>query len=132
MPEQDNLEAVRLFFERVLNAGDYESLRALSHPDVAIPQYSPGVEAFRRHLSELRDTFASPDYKLMDAVCEGEKVAVRFSVRARHAGKFMGVPATGRPLNLWGVMMFRFEAGSIAEFWSLVDAQGVLTQLRGA
>jgi len=28
------------------------------------------------------------------------------------------------------VMMFRFEAGAIAEFWSLVDSQGILKQLR--
>jgi predicted ester cyclase len=66
----------------------------------------------------------------MDAVSEGEKVVVRFSAKATHSGRFMGVPATGRKLKLWGVMIFRFEAGSIAEFWSLVEAQGILKQLR--
>ncbi len=78
----------------------------------------------------MRSTFASPEYKVMDTVCEGEKVVARFSAKATHAGRYMGVPATGRLLRLWGVMIFRFEAGAIAEFWSLVDAQGILKQLR--
>jgi hypothetical protein len=27
-------------------------------------------------------------------------------------------------------MIFRFEAGAVAEFWSVVEAQGILKQLR--
>lgn len=130
MPESEHLEQVRAFFDRVLNAGDYESLRAIAHRDVAAPPHEPGVDALWRHLSEFRVTFASPEFRIMDAICEGEKVAVRFSAKAKHSGRYLGIPATGKALNLWGVMIFRFEAGSIAEFWSLVDAQGALEQLR--
>lgn len=130
LPEAENLESVRAFFERVLNAGDLASLESFSHRDVALPQWATGIDGFRRCLAEMRTTFASPEYKVMDAICEGEKVAVRFSAKATHAGRYMGIPATGRALKLWGVMMFRFDAGAIAEFWSLVDAEGVLRQLR--
>ena len=130
MPEPENLETVRAFFERVLNAGDMASLESFSHRDVLIPQTAPGVESLRRLMVEMRSTFANPEYKVMDTVCEGEKVVVRFSAKATHAGRYMGVPASGRVLKLWGVMIFRFEAGAIAEFWSLVDSQGILKQLR--
>jgi len=130
LPEPENLETVRAFFERVLNAGDMASLESFSHRDVLIPQTAPGVESLRRLMVEMRSTFANPEYKVMDTVCEGEKVVVRFSAKATHAGRYMGVPASGRVLKLWGVMIFRFEAGAIAEFWSLVDSQGILKQLR--
>lgn len=130
LPEAENLESVRAFFERVLNAGDLASLESFSHRDVMLPQSAPGIDGFRRRLTEMRSTFASPEYKVMDAICEGEKVAVRFSAKATHAGRYMGIPATGRALKLWGVMMFRFDGGAIAEFWSLFDAEGVLRQLR--
>lgn len=130
MPKAGNLESVHAFFERILNAGDVGSLETFSHRDVAVPQSSPGIESFRRLLLEMRSAFASPEFKIMDATCEGEKVVVRFSARATHAGRYMGLPATGRALNLWGVMIFRFEAGAIAEYWSLVDSQGILRQLR--
>jgi steroid delta-isomerase-like uncharacterized protein len=130
LPPADNLELLRSFFERILNGGDFASLESFAHRDVMLPESPPGIEGFRRFLVDMRGTFASPEYKVMDAVSEGEKVVVRFSAKATHSGRFMGVPATGRKLKLWGVMIFRFEAGSIAEFWSLVEAQGILKQLR--
>jgi steroid delta-isomerase-like uncharacterized protein len=130
LPRAENLESVRAFFERVLNGGDLAGQEGLFHHDVLVPQSAPGIESLRRFLSETQSTFASPEYKVMDTICEGEKVVVRFSAKATHAGRYMGLPASGRSLRLWGVMIFRFEAGAIAEFWSLFDSQAILRQLR--
>ena len=130
MPQAENLELVRAFFDRVLNAGDVASLESFGHRDVIVPPSAPGIESFKRLLVDMRATFANPEYKVMDTICEGEKVVVRFSAKATHAGRYMGLPATGRTLKLWGVMIFRFEAGAVAEYWSLVDSQGILKQLR--
>ena len=130
LPKSENLDSARAFFERVLNAGDFASLESFSHRDVAVPQSAPGIESLRRLLVEMRTTFANPEYKVMDTICEGRKVVVRFSAKATHAGRYMGLPATGKVLNLWGVVIFRFEAGAIAEFWILVDALEILKQLR--
>ncbi len=130
MPPAENLESVRAFFERVLNGGDTVGLEEFAPRDVLVPESAPGVESFKRLLAGLRGTFSNPEYKIIDTVSEGEKVVVRFSAKATHAGRYMGLPATGRKLKLWGVMIFRFDAGAIAEFWSIIDAQGVLRQLR--
>lgn len=132
MPEEQNLEVVRAFFEVVLNQGEMGSLESFFHRDVSLPQSSPGVESLRAQLAEMRATFSSPEYRVLETVCQGENVVVRFSGRATHAGRFMGIPATGRSLAVWGVMIFRFEAGAVSEFWSLLDAQAILKQLRGA
>jgi steroid delta-isomerase-like uncharacterized protein len=130
LPQPENLEKVRAFFDRVLNAGDVASLESFAHRDVLVPQSAPGIESLRRMMVETRSAFSNPDYKVIDTVCEGEKVVVRFSAKATHSGRYMGLPASGRALKLWGVMMFRFEAGAIAEFWSLFDSQAILKQLR--
>ncbi len=130
MPQPENLEKVRAFFDRVLNAGDVASLESFAHRDVLVPQSAPGIESLRRMMVEMRGTFSNPDYKVMDTVSEGEKVVARFSAKATHSGRYMGLPASGRALKLWGVMIFRFEAGAIAEFWSLFDSQAILKQLR--
>ena len=132
MPEAENLESVQKFFEKVLNGADLSSLETLASHNVLVPQSAPGIESLRRILSEMRAAFADPEFKLMDTVSEGEKVAVRFSAKATHSGRYLGIPGDGRPLRLWGVMIFRFEAGAIAEFWSLVDSEGILRQLRGS
>jgi predicted ester cyclase len=130
LPAAENLATVKSFFERVLNAGDTSSLAGFSNHDVVAPPAAPGIESFKRSLVEMRSTFSSPEYRLMDAICEGEKVAARFSARATHSGKFMGIPATGRTLKIWGMMIFKFEGGSISEFWRLIDSQDILLQLR--
>jgi len=130
LTQEENVKSVRAFFDRVLNAGDVASLESFSHRDVLVPQSAPGIESFRRLLAGIRSTFADPEYKVMDTISEGEKVVVRFSAKATHAGRYMGLPATGRVLKLWGVMIFRFEAGAIAEYWSLADSEGILRQLR--
>ena len=130
MPSTENLESVKAFFERVLNSGDTASLEEFAHRDVVVPESARGIESFRRYLVGMRSTFANPEYKVLDTIAEGEKVVVRFSARATHAGRYMGLPATGRKLKLWGIMIFRFDAGAISEFWSLIDAQGILRQLR--
>jgi steroid delta-isomerase-like uncharacterized protein len=130
LPPNENVASVGAFFERVLNGGDVASLESFAHRDVLVADSTPGIEGFRRLLVEMRNTFANPEYKVLETVSEGEKVVVRFSAKATHAGGFMGIPATGRKLKLWGVMIFRFEAGAVAEFWSVVEAQGILKQLR--
>lgn len=130
MPRNENLGSVREFFDAVLNAGDMASLEKLALRDVMVPQSVPGIEGLTRLLSEARATFGNPEYKLLETVSEGERVVARFSAKATHAGRYMGIPATGRPLKFWGVMLFGFESGAIAEFWSLVDAEGILKQLR--
>jgi steroid delta-isomerase-like uncharacterized protein len=130
LPPSENVESVGAFFERILNAGNIASLESFAHRDVLVAESAPGIEGFRRLLVEMRSTFANPEYKVMETVSEGEKVVVRFSAKATHAERFMGIPATGRKLKLWGVMIFRFEAGAVAEFWSVVEAQGILKQLR--
>lgn len=130
MPKTENAEVVKVFFERVLNSGDFSSLGSLSHREVILPERGPGIENLRKQLTELRSTFANPEYKIVDTISEDEKVAVRFSAKATHEGRYMSIPGSGRKLKLWGVMMFRFEAGLIAEFWSVFDSSAILKQLR--
>jgi predicted ester cyclase len=92
LPPAENVESVKAFFERVLTAGDTESLEEFAHRDVLIPESVPGIESFKRLLLEMRSTFANPEYKVMDLVSEGEKVVVRFSAKATHSGRYMGLP----------------------------------------
>ena len=130
MPPDRNLESVKTFFDAVLNGGDLEGLSSLVRGDILVPEFGPGLESLRSSLLQLRATFSSPEYRIMDTVSQGDKVVVRFSAKATHSGRYLGLPATGKRLKLWGVMVFRFDAGAITEFWSLIDSQSVLKQLR--
>ena len=41
----------------------------------------------------------------------------------------MGVPATGRQVRVWGVVIDRLEAGRIKDTRILMDALGLMMQL---
>jgi predicted ester cyclase len=130
MPEQENVGLVREFVGKVLNDGDMDALSGMVHNDIVLPGSTPGLDGLRRTLLDQRKVFADPEYKAVDVIAQGEKVAVRFAGKATHDAAFLGLPATGKRLKIWGVMIFRFEGRMIAEFWSVLDVSSILGQLR--
>ena len=41
----------------------------------------------------------------------------------------MGIPATGKPVNITGVAIDRFENGQAVELWEVIDQLGLMQQL---
>ena len=65
-------------------------------------------------------------------IVEGDRVATRFTSRATHRGEFMGIPATGRRIEIGEVAIFRMRDGRIAEQWAYPDTATLQQQLTGA
>jgi predicted ester cyclase len=74
---------------------------------------------------------AFPDLAVTDefTVASGDIVAVRWTARGTNHGDYMGVPATGKPVEFTGVSMYRVEGGAIAEIWDTRNTLGILHQL---
>jgi predicted ester cyclase len=49
--------------------------------------------------------------------------------RAVHGGDLVGVPATGRPVQVAGITIFRFDGELIAEEWTQFDGLTLLAQI---
>jgi predicted ester cyclase len=66
-------------------------------------------------VAQLHDALlpAFPDMKLplQDFVAEGDKVLVRLRVQATHSGAFGELPATGRPIDIGVLDLFKIEKG---------------------
>jgi len=62
-------------------------------------------------------------------VAEGDKVAIQFTTQTVHEGAFMGLPATGKAVTVYGMVLRRVEGGRVAEEWECVDMLGLLRQL---
>ncbi|MBM3263525.1 MAG: ester cyclase [candidate division Zixibacteria bacterium] len=41
----------------------------------------------------------------------------------------MGIPPTGKPINVWLIVISRFVDGKIAEEWELPDALSMMQQI---
>jgi steroid delta-isomerase-like uncharacterized protein len=74
---------------------------------------------------------AFPDirHEIQDEFAEGDRVAARIVVRGTQRAELMGIPATGKPIAIGAINIFRFENGLIAEQWVSSDSLGMMQQL---
>jgi predicted ester cyclase len=56
---------------------------------------------------------------------------VATTIRGTHTGELLGLPATGRRLEVVGVDMVRVRDGRIVEHRGLTDTVGLMRQLGG-
>jgi steroid delta-isomerase-like uncharacterized protein len=93
------------------------------------PNTSPDKAGLKEIVKLLRGAF--PDLKLtiVDAIAEGDKVAIRLVSRGTHKGDFLGIAPTGRSINVNEQHFVRFAGGKIVEHWGVEDNLGMMQQL---
>jgi len=129
----DHAASMRRIFE-LLSAGDVDGFGALLADDFveheALPRFSPdrdGVTAFFRMF-----TGAFPDLRMTvdDVLVDGDKAVARVTATGTHGGEFMGIPPTGRPIDVQVIDIARFGGdGLVAEHWGVFDAFALMRQI---
>lgn len=66
---------------------------------------------------------------LMELTAKDDKVWGIFRIVGEHTGSIYGIPATGRPVDVIEVGLWRVENGVIAEAWYFGDELGMLRAL---
>ena len=81
--------------------------------------------------SRGRPYAAFPGYQLIveDMIAEGDKVAVRGTVKATHAGDPMGIPPTDKQVKVPLSIIYRIAGSKIVEHWMVSDQLGLMQQL---
>ena len=67
--------------------------------------------------------------EIHDQIAQGDVVANRVTWQGVHSGNLAGVPATGRPIELRGINMFRVRDGRVVAQWAELDMLGLLQQI---
>jgi predicted ester cyclase len=65
-----------------------------------------------------------------DTAADGDHVVVRWRARGPHRGDGLGLPATGRLVDFWGMTWLTFENGVIIEGWDSSIPGRLLESLR--
>jgi steroid delta-isomerase-like uncharacterized protein len=127
-----NKALVRRQFEELINHKSLEALEDLA-PDFvdhqAPPEQPPGPEGVRQWITHLHQVCPDLQVTIEDIVADGDKVVVRNTWRGTHTGPLFGIPATGKPFTLTGIVLWRIEGGKLRERWALVDRWGLHQQL---
>ena len=123
---------IRAALNRV-NAGDLEGYLELYAEDATLHYLPPGlpggVAGARLFYSIVLAGFPGLQITPVDFIADGDQVAVRFRMRGTQGGEFMGVPVSGKPIDVQGITIMRFEDGKCVERWSETDMMGLMTQI---
>lgn len=130
----DTRKAVaRRFFEDAFGGGQLDLLDQILSPGYvdhdAPPGLPPGPAGIRIIMSTFRSAFPDLRFDIEDQVSEGDRVVTRYTFRGTHLGEMMGIPATGKTVEMPGISIYRLEDGRMAEAWVQYDMLGMLRQL---
>ena len=129
----DNGSIVRRFVEETINQGHIDSAAEFVWEDmveqVPFPGQGPGIEGLKDVLRGFRAGFPDIHFAIEEQIVEGEKVLSRFEWTGTHQGNFLGVPATGRSVKVWGMVIDRLVDGRIKETRIIMDGLGLMMQL---
>jgi steroid delta-isomerase-like uncharacterized protein len=102
-------------------ASDYVA-RIGSNPPMDMAGHSGFGAAFYGGFPDLYHT-------IDDVIAEGDKAVVRFTLRGAQTADFMGIPATGKPIEVSAIAIMTFVDGKVAQLTAQFDQLGILQQL---
>ena len=135
MVTDDAGSLVRRLHSELLAVRDPGAIDAFFAPDFVShtnpPGLPEGVEGVRRFFAMFRDAMPDIEVTIDELIVDGDRAAVASTIRGTHTGELLGLPASGRRVEVVGVDLVRVREGRIVEHRGLTDTVGLLRQLSG-
>jgi steroid delta-isomerase-like uncharacterized protein len=129
----DHAATARRLYE-LLNAGDVGGFSEHLAEDFVEHEVTPGLaptkagvgDFFRMQLAAFPDMHMAVE----DVFASGTKVVARVRCTGTNRGEFMGMPASGKSVDVQLIDMFLFgDDGRVREHWGVIDALAMMQQL---
>lgn len=129
----DHVATLRRVYD-LINAHDIDGFGAHLADDMIEHEEMEGLEPnpegvktfFRMMIAGFPDLAMTVE----DTVADGDKVVARVRFTGTHSGDFMGMPATGKAVNVQMIDIMRFgDDGRVKEHWGVFDQMGMMGQL---
>jgi predicted ester cyclase len=131
MSVKENKALVRRVVE-LWNQRDMGSFFNILAPEYVehLPTGDISLEQLKKYAPKFFAAFPDISITINDMVAEGDKVAVLVNWKAAHKGEYMGIPPTGKKIDITVAMMIKIVGGKWVEFWNVTDIR--LAQQLGA
>ena len=129
----DHAATIRRMYD-LLSAGDIDGFGDLIADDFVEHEETPGLEPTKEGVKQFFHMYraAFPDLRMepQDVLASGDKVVARTRATGTNQGEFMGMPATGKSVDVQLIDIIRFgDDGLAREHWGVFDALGMMQQL---
>ena len=129
----DQVGIARRIYDEMIGEGNMDVVDEVLHDDFveheAMPDMPTGKDAPKAMMAMLREAFPDLRAEVDDTIEQGNKLAVRCRFLGTHQGEFMGVPATGRSIEINVMDVLEFEGDQVIAHWGVMDSAGLMEQL---
>ena len=133
MQAAESKRIVRRFIDEYQTGASDAAFAELLHPDVIDHSRPPGIAPGAQGVRQQFDGFRAglPDFRatILHQVAEGDLVMTHKVFHGTHTGELLGIPPTGREVEILVIDVVRVADGRIVEHWGIVDRLGLLQQL---
>lgn len=132
MSLEENKALVRRFVEEVQNQHNLAAIDELLSPDFVDHSASsdlPGREGVKRWFAMMFAAFPDMHFTIQQQVAEGDRVATFKTFHGTHEGPFMGIPPSGKAVQIAVIDILTVANGRLVEHWSVGDFLGLMRQI---
>jgi predicted ester cyclase len=133
MHADTNKQVIHRLYEDCINPGRLELLAELVSDAYVGPRGERGAAGFATTITGLRAGFPDIHFTIDDLVAEADRVTVRWTWHATHAGTFVSpagrFAATGKPIANTAIAIYQLADHKIVHAWLESDRLGVLQQI---
>jgi len=97
--------------------------------NVALEETYRGKAEVRAYLSALLVAFPDLSFSVSYRIARGSNVAEQWRLKGTHRGEFLGIPPTGRPVDIPGMSMVELRDGKFVRDEFYFDSGIVLRQM---
>lgn len=118
----------------LISSGDIDGFGDLLAEDFVEHEETPGLAPTKEGVLDFFRMYraAFPDLRMQpeELLVSGNKTVIRARVTGTHQGELMGMPATGKSVDVKLIDIMQFDdAGMVREHWGLVDMLSMMQQL---
>ena len=137
MSSQANIELARRFIDELWNQRKYEVADEIFAKDFVTNSISneptawegKGPESMKNHIKHWLVAVPDMQFTAHQVIADEEHFVIHWSAVGTNLSPFMGIPATGKPVNLLGMTISQIKDGKITLNQTIVDSLGFLQQL---
>ena len=134
----DPKQLVNRFVEELWNERRLEVADAIFAKDCVTHQLRSGLPAdavprgpqvIKEHVTGWVASFPDLHFSIEQILSDGDRVVTQLLMEGTHQGAWMGIPASGKKMQIRMFTIHRVEQGKIVEDWVLVESLGFFQQL---
>jgi predicted ester cyclase len=128
---QENIDSYSKTWELVINEGKVDVLDTAYAPEIVlhtVPEIK-GIANAKAYYTYFVTGFSNREFIVKEIFASGDKLTKYWEFKGTHTGDFMGIPATGKTIDVEGCTIARMVNGKIVEERDFMDNMDFMKQL---